>query len=84
MELLRSCSSIEILMGIAKFFSFSISVLRFSVSRLIFVKGILFTLFIKLLKSFLKVLIILAISFLIMGIVPFRILTTLSLSWTAV
>jgi len=80
MELLRSCSPIEILVGIAKFFSFLISVLRFSISGLIFAKGMLFTLFIKLLKSFLKVLVILVISSLIIGMVLFRILTTLSLS----
>jgi len=79
-ELLRSCSPIETLVGIAKFFSFLISVSRFSVGRLMFAKGMLFTLFIKLLKSFLKVLVILAISSPIIGIVPFRILTTLSLS----
>jgi len=78
MELLKSCSPIEISVGIAKFFSFSISVSRFSVSRLIFTKGMLFTLSIKLLKSFLKVLVTLAISSPIAGIVPFRILTTLS------
>jgi len=79
-ELLRSYNPIKTLVGIAKFFSFLISVSRFSVSRLMFAKGILFTLFIKLLKSFLKVLITLAISSPIIGMVLFRILTTLSLS----
>ena len=78
--MLRSYRPIKILVGITKFFSFLISVLRFSVSRLIFAKGMLFTLFIKLLKSFLKVLVILVISSLIAGMVPFRILATLSLS----
>jgi len=77
-ELLRSYSPIETSVGITKFFSFSIFILRFSVSRLIFAKGMLFTLFIKLLKSFLKVLVILAISSLIIGMAPFRILITLS------
>jgi len=79
-KLLRSCRPMETLIGIIKFFNFWISVLRFSVNRLIFVKGILFKLFIKLLKSFLKVLVTLAILSLIMGIVLLRILTTLSLS----
>ena len=81
-ELLRSCRPVETLVGIVKFFSFQISVLRFSVSRLIFVKEMLFKLFIKLLKSFLKVLVTLAISSLIVGMVLLRILTTLSLSQT--
>lgn len=83
-ELLRSYRPVETLVGITKFFSFLISILRFSVSRLTFIKGMLFKLFIKLLKSFLKVLITLVISSLIMGMVLFRILTTLSLSQTAV
>jgi hypothetical protein len=78
MELLRSCSPIEMLIGITKFFSFLISVLKFSISRLMFIKGMLFTLFIKLLKSFLKMLVTLVILFPITGMVPFRILTTLS------
>jgi len=82
--LLRSYRPVETLVGIIKFFSFWISILRFSVNRLMFVKGMLFKLFIKLLKSFLKVLITLAILFLIIGIVPLRILTILSPSWTTV
>ena len=79
-ELLRSYSPIETLVGIAKFFSFLISVLRFSVGGLMFAKGILFILFIKLLKSFSKVLVTLAILSPIAGMVLFRILTTSSLS----
>jgi len=81
-ELLRSCRPIETLMGIIKFFNFWISILRFSINRLIFIKEILFKLFMKLLKSFLKVLMILTISSPIIGIMPLRILTTLFLSWT--
>jgi hypothetical protein len=80
MELLRSYRPIKISVGITKLLSFWISISRFSINRLIFIKGMLFKLFIKLLKSFLKVLIMLAISSLITGMVPFRILTTLSLS----
>jgi len=82
-KLLRSYRPVETSIGIIKFFSFWISVLRFSISRLIFIKGMLFKLFIKLLKSFLKVLMTLVILSPIIGIVPLRILTTLSPSWTA-
>ena len=80
MELFRSCRPMEMSVGIAKLLSFWISISRFSVGGLIFVKGMLFKLFIKLLKSFLKVLVILTILSLIAGMVLFKILTTLSLS----